>query len=129
MSDARPALEDAQISGPGTDWRATRSAWILGFLSQVLEYGRTLLADLRQRETDEAPPAIAYQFGAVSLSLIIARITRGIILATALQERVTRSARRLDAPLPPRKDAASPTTTPEGAGSACAPGRACARSR
>ncbi len=121
MTDASPTLDDAQTQGPRTDQRATRSAWLLGFLSQVLEYGRTLLADLQQRNTTDAPPAIAYQFGSVSLALIIARITRGIMLATALHDRVTRGARRLDAP--PNKDAPTRAARPDESGRPVRPER------
>ncbi len=91
MSDATPAPDNAQPTGP-QDTVPSRSAGLLGLIDRLLAYGRTLLEQVRPNETDRAPPAIACQFGAVSLSLIIARITRGIMLATALRTRITRGA-------------------------------------
>ncbi len=110
MSDALPTSRDAAPAGP-QDRPASRSAGLLGLLNRLLDHGRALLAELQQRNTPDVPPAIAHRFGAISLTLIIARITRGIMLATALHARVTRGASQLDAPDRPARK--SPAATPD----------------
>lgn len=111
MSDAPPAPQDAQTAGP-PGRGLSRSATLLSLLACLLDCGRTLLAELRQRDPDDVSPALAYRFGPVSLALIIARVTRGIMLVTALRDRVTRNARRLDAPHPPTRTRAAPPDRP-----------------
>ncbi len=73
--------------------------------------GRDLLAALQQRNTPDAPLAIAHRFGAISLAVIIARITRGLMLATAMHRRVIRTRRYIDAPetIPSRPPGSSPS--------------------
>jgi hypothetical protein len=80
-----------------------RGVRLLGLVGKLIDYGRNVAAALQRRNTPDAPPAIAWIFGATSLALIIARVTRAIRIAEVLQVRLTRGARRLDAhePLPP----------------------------
>ncbi len=104
MSDATLATNAESPAGP-QDRAVTRSAGLLTLVARLLTYGRDLLTELRQRNTQDAPNAIAHRFGAVSLALIIARITRGLMIATALQARVKRGAWLLDAPARPARAA------------------------
>jgi len=105
MSDATPAPEDAHAAAPqgsptGTPKaaRVTTSAGLLSLLTRLLDVGRAMLAELQGHDGPDAPPGFVHRFATTSLTLVIARITRGIMLAQALHDRVTRNARRLDAP-------------------------------
>lgn len=96
MTDAPPTADAVKTAGP-QDQRPSRSAGLLGLLNRLLDHGRGMLATLRQRNTPDVPLPFAHRFGAISLAVVIARITRGVILATALRDHVARHARGLDA--------------------------------
>jgi hypothetical protein len=70
------------------------SGRLIGLVRQLIDYGRQLAATLR---TNPHP------FSASDFALILARITRGLLRAEALEERIIRTAAKLDAePAPPR---------------------------
>jgi hypothetical protein len=70
------------------------SGRLIGLVRQLIDYGRQLAATLR---TNPHP------FSASDFALILARITRGLLRAEALEERIIRTAARLDAePAPSR---------------------------
>jgi hypothetical protein len=72
----------------------SRAGRLLGLVRQLIDYGRQLAATLRD---SPRPP------GAGDITLILARITRGLLRAEALEARVVRAVPRLDAePAPPR---------------------------
>ncbi len=114
MSDALPAetqaaeTADAETASPPgpTDRTVSRSAGLLSLVRRLIDYGRTLVETLQQRNTPDAPAAIAQRFGMISVALIIARIKQGLCLAETLETRVKRGARRLDAP--PRRVVSRP---------------------
>ena len=74
----------------------SRSARLLSLVRKLIDYGKELAGTLRQC----APADLrldAFRFGTSDLALILARITRGLHRATALEARLVRSAAHLDA--------------------------------
>jgi hypothetical protein len=67
---------------------------LLGLVRRLIDYGRQLATTLRINP---------HSFSASDIALIVARITRGLLRAEALEARVIRDTARLDAPpAPPR---------------------------
>jgi hypothetical protein len=64
---------------------------VLGLVRKLIAFGREIVATLQGHNTPDATPALARQFGSLSLTLIIARITRGLMLAAALEDRLQRN--------------------------------------
>jgi hypothetical protein len=76
------------------DPKPSHAGRLLGLVRQLIDYGRQLATTLRIN-----PPS----FSAGDIALILARITRGLLRAEALEARVIRDTVRLDAePAPPR---------------------------
>ena len=76
------------------DPKPSRAGRLLGLVRRLIDYGRQLAATLRTN----TPP-----FSTTDIALILARITRGLLRAEALEARVIRDTARLDAePAPPR---------------------------
>ena len=102
MSDV-PATADA-TNRPGPQPGAeSRSAGLISLVRKLIDFGRGLVDSLQQINTPLAPFELACRFNTASLALIIARITRGLRIATALEDRLVRGARRLDAPPRPAR--------------------------
>ncbi len=77
-----------------SDPKPSRASGLLGLVRQLIDYGRQLAATLRSNP---------HPFGASDIALILARITRGLLRAEALEARIIRTAATLDAePAPPR---------------------------
>jgi hypothetical protein len=95
-----PSTQDDQ---PGADPagapRESRAARLLSLVRKLIDYGRELAATIQQH----GAAAIPRQFGTNNLSLILARITRGLHRARALEERLIRNPARLDAPPRPSR--------------------------
>jgi hypothetical protein len=76
------------------DPKPSRASGLLGLVRQLIDYGRQLATTLRGNP---------HPFGTSEIALILARITRGLLRAEALEARIIRTAARLDAePAPPR---------------------------
>jgi hypothetical protein len=76
------------------DPKPSRASGLLSLVRRLIDYGRQLAATLRSDPRTFSPGDIA---------LILARITRGLLLAEALEVRIIRTAARIDAePAPPR---------------------------
>ncbi len=107
MSCSQPAPQTMQPPGPSGGTQRG-GAGLLGLVQRLIEYGRTLVDTLQQRNTTEPPTDVAERFGSASLTLIIARITRGLWLAGALERRIARAEARPDASA--RRDTPDPAT-------------------
>ncbi len=83
---------------------------LLGLMRKLIDYGRKIVAELQGHGAPIPPAAIARTFGSLNVALIIARITRGLMLAAALEQRLARPAPRQDQPAKPaeRKAPAKP---------------------
>jgi hypothetical protein len=76
------------------DPKPSRASGLLSLVRRLIDYGRQVAITLR---TNPRP------FGTSDIALILARITRGLLLAEALEVRIIRTAARIDAePAPPR---------------------------
>jgi hypothetical protein len=100
VSDAPPA------SSTATAPKDSRAGRLLALVRKLIDYGRELAATL-QRDPTKRPRHLR----ATDIALILARITRGLFRAQALEEWVVRNAARLNAPPRPRR-ASSPHNIP-----------------
>ena len=87
---------------PGED-RPSRFAHLLGLVRKLIDYGKELAATLQQRATNADLAAVTLPFGTRDIALILARITRGLLRANALEARVVALAARPDAPPAPSR--------------------------
>lgn len=91
---ADPARASAEAGGP--PGKARR---LIALLGQLIAYGKDLVATLQAQPANLPPPTpLALGFGTLNLALIIARITRGLHLATALRARLYPTALRIHDP-------------------------------
>ena len=90
-----PAQPDAAADSAAP----TRSGRLLGLVRKLIDYGKQLLTTLQQPGAAERVFQItSVTFGTLEIPLIIARITRGLMRAAALEQRVTENAARIDKP-------------------------------
>jgi hypothetical protein len=89
-----PFMSDASRT-PEPEPQPSRSGRLLALVRKLIDYGRELAATIRQH-TAADPTHTRACFGTTDIALIIARITRGLLRAQALEARVTRCAARLD---------------------------------
>jgi len=61
---------------------------LLGLVRKLIEYGRDLAATLQGCNTTTPPPGVARRYASLNIAMIIARITRGLMLAAALERRL-----------------------------------------
>ena len=90
------ALPDRPGSPPGSplDLAATsapapsRTGRLFGLLRKLIDYGKDLAHTLQQRTSATTLFTVARHFGTSDITLILARITRGLRLAKALEARL-----------------------------------------
>ncbi len=90
------AFMPAAVEAPDPPTQPGRSASLLGLVRKLIDYGRELAATIRQRAFTDPGPLISC-FGTADVALILARISRGLHRANALEARLIRNADRLDA--------------------------------
>jgi hypothetical protein len=94
MSAAPSTAERAHRPDPPPDPAAgstpvpTRTGRLIGFLHKVMDYGKSLARLVQQRAGSRVPTTLAGHFGTMNIALILARIVRGLRLATALEARL-----------------------------------------
>jgi hypothetical protein len=79
----------------------SRTTRLLSLVRKLIDYGRELAATLHQRAATDLR-AVRHSFGTADLALILMRIQRGLLRATALEARLVKSATRPDAGRSPR---------------------------
>jgi hypothetical protein len=104
----------AEATDPTT--QPSRSASLLALVRKLIDYGRELAATIRRRAFTD-PSSVICCFGTADVALILARITRGLHRADALEGKIIRNADRLDAappaaPSQPRPRAPRPPAPP-----------------
>jgi hypothetical protein len=108
---ARADLPDPHQDRPAAS-APSRTGRILGFLRKLIHYGKEVAGVLRPHASAPDPVIVARDFGTHfgthDIALILARITRGLLLAVALQARLIRDFARKQkqspAPIPsPRR--------------------------
>jgi hypothetical protein len=89
---------------------AARFQRLVGFVRRLIDYGRELAASFQRGEIprDPADPRdAAHRFGTRDLRVVLARIARGLLLAEALDARLTRRHNTPGTPPPARAAASS----------------------
>jgi hypothetical protein len=80
----------------------SRSGRLLGLVRRLIDYGKQLAATLRQRVVPNDTTDLVCIFGTDHLPLILARIAQGLHRAALLEDRIARTAARLDAEPQPK---------------------------
>jgi hypothetical protein len=75
----------------------SRAGRVLDLLRKLIEYGQDLARTVQGRTAAATLLTVAVQFGTRDMALILARITRGLRLAAALEERLASRPTRPDA--------------------------------
>ena len=88
-------LPDPAMLGEDRPSRFTR---LLGLVRKLINYGKELAATLRHPTPSTDLAAVTRPFGTSDIGLILARITRGLLRANALEARVMAQAARPEAP-------------------------------
>ena len=111
-----PPTSASPTSPPSPDGadKPTRAGRLLALVRKLIDYGKELAATIHQRIQAE-PYFASARFSTDEIPAILALITRGLHLATALEARIAQRAKHLDAPRPARtpterKTAAAPRT-------------------
>jgi hypothetical protein len=97
---------DPDPAGAGKPSRVER---LLDLVRKLIDYGKDLATTLRQCGTATDLAAIVRPFGTRDITLILARITHGLLLAGALEARLVQGVARLDAE---RSGSAAPRAQP-----------------
>jgi hypothetical protein len=79
-----PAVHPAAASAPAP----SRTGRLLGLVRKLIDYGKDLAHTLQQRTAATALFTVALHFGTRDIALILARISRGLLLANALEARL-----------------------------------------
>jgi hypothetical protein len=80
----------------------SRTGRLLGLVRALIDYGRQLATTLQQRTSATNLADVTMHFGTIDIGEILARITRGLLRAAALETRLTgRLAREQAAPAAP----------------------------
>jgi len=99
-ADPTPRPDPHQDRPAGSADTPSRTGRFLGLVRKLIDYGRQLAATLQQRPSATQLWDTARDFGSRDIALILARITRGLLLAGALE------ARLVSRPLPEQTRAA-----------------------
>ena len=84
-------MSDAPATPETPPERAPRVAdGLVGLVRRLAAFGRDLLETLQRGNTGFPPLPVARRFGTISLAMVIARITRGLLIAQALEDRLLR---------------------------------------
>jgi len=84
----------ANVPDPPT--QPSRSARLVHLVRKLIDYGKELAASIRQRAFTD-PGSVISCFGTADVAQILARISRGLHRANALEARLLHNAGRLDA--------------------------------
>ena len=100
-------MSDAPETPSPAPERASRVAdGLVELVRRLAAFGRDILGTVQHGNTGFPPMAAIRRFGTINLALIIARITRGLLIAQALEDRLLR--RR-----GPRSNAPTPRQAPD----------------
>jgi hypothetical protein len=88
-TSAPTTAPDPNQAGAGKPSRVER---LLNLIHKLIDYGKELATTLRQQSTTIDLAAITRPFGTRDITLILARITRGLHLANALEARLVEGA-------------------------------------
>lgn len=80
----------------------SRSSRLRALIDDLILFGQLVIETLHYQPGSITAFRIMHRFGTRSFNAIIARVTRGLMLAEALEMRVRRMAKQIDNPPPPR---------------------------
>ncbi len=104
---AEPTHKPAPHQGPEqTPVAPTRTLLLLGLVRRLITYGKELTATLQRRPSTETIIKAGLNFGIVNVAVILARISRALQLARALETRLEARAARPE----PARPAAAPSS-------------------
>ena len=106
--DAKPTTP----TDPNPRGKPSQANALVRLIQTLIDFGQQRLADLRSHLTPEDTQDTGIAFGTFNLAVILARVFRGLRLATALQHRIAANAKRVDAPLRPSPPARSRPNRP-----------------
>jgi hypothetical protein len=89
-------------SQPDQADKPSRVGHLLTLLRRLIDYGKELATTHQRPGTSTDPSSHTHAFGTSNTAYIIARITRGLLLARALEDRLVSAPAHLDAPPRPR---------------------------
>jgi hypothetical protein len=95
---------------PATADQPSPSARLICLVRKLIDYGRQLAASFQQRTINTEVAGATSAFGTKDIAQILARITRGLLRATALEASLVRGTACLDTPT--RQPAASTQRRP-----------------
>jgi hypothetical protein len=98
MDDGSPSTEPTELPSLRPPPRRTPAVELCALLSAIICLAQELIASLPTLPHVD----IARRFGTLDFKLIMARITRALMMAEALDNHVARFAKRIDNPRPPR---------------------------
>ena len=98
---------------PATADQPSPSARLICLVRKLIDYGRQLAASFQQRTINTEVAGATSAFGTKDIAQILARITRGLLRATALEASLVRGTACLDTPT--RQPAASTQRRPRAA--------------
>src|SRR5271166_4822364 len=99
-----PTATPTSTPAPATPGKAKPSRFrrVLDVVRKLIDYGKELATTLQRRAATDLA-AVTRPFGTRDIGLILARITRGLLLANALEARVVALAARPAAPPRPAR--------------------------
>jgi hypothetical protein len=92
----------AATTAPTPTTEPSRVGRLLDLVRKLIDYGKELATTLRHHSATIDLAAATRPFGTRDIAAILARITRGLLLANALEARLVSNAARLDAAPRPR---------------------------
>jgi hypothetical protein len=102
MSMSAPAAISVETPVPNPaasgEGKPSRFGRLIDVVRKLIDYGRELATTLQRRVATTDLAAVTRSFGTRDIGLILARITRGLLLANALEARVVALAARPAAP-------------------------------
>ncbi len=105
VESAPPHGRESPVAVPA---KPSRAAALLRFIRVLIDAGRDHLAAVRSQPAPDQAQHLARRFGSFNLTLIVARILRGLRLAAALEQRVIANTQGIDAPPCVRAAASAP---------------------
>jgi hypothetical protein len=92
------AVSTPTTPDPAATAQPSPSARLIGVVRKLIDYGRQLAASFQQRTVNTDVAGATSAFGTKDIALILARITRGLLRATALEASLVRGTACLETP-------------------------------
>src|ERR1700758_5051370 len=84
------------------DLPPSRSGRLLALVRKLVDYGKQLATQFRERPAANDPRHLPRFYGTSDIAVILARIAQGLLRARYLEEKITSLATRIDSNPPPK---------------------------